>query len=146
MILRILIQKVNTDFLQSVKAAMCIKLTRVPLMMTYEQALMTFRNEVNRKYPPGMSTNSSRPRRINEVNHRNTKLYRGRRNNNSRNNNNLNNRGAGRGRGRSLGHPDARFITVTNGRKLEIHSSYNFPPDIWNAIPHAERRRINEER
>ena len=54
--------------------------------------------------------------------------------------------GPSRGSGRSRGHPDARFITGTNGRRLEIHASYNFPPDVWNAIPHAERRRINEER
>ena len=104
--LRIRIQKVNADFLQSVKAAMSIELIRVPLMMTYEQALTTFRNEVNRKYPPGISTNSSRSRRINEVNHRGTRPNRGRDNYNTCNNNNLNNRGASRGRGRSRGHPD----------------------------------------
>ena len=66
--LRILLQKINADFLQSVKAAMSIEITRIPLQMTYEQALMTFCNEVNRKHPPGMSSNNSRPRRVNEVN------------------------------------------------------------------------------
>ena len=29
---------------------------------------------------------------------------------------------------------------------IEIHPSYNFPPEIWNVIPHAERRKITEER
>ena len=147
--LRILLQKVNADFLQSVKAAMSIELTRVPLLMTYEQALTTFRNEVNRKHPPNMSTNNSRSRRVNEVNNRPNRSGSGRgRGNNNNNNryNNNNNGGRGRGRGRSRGHPDARFITGTNGRRLEIHASYNFPPEVWNAIPHAERRRINEER
>ena len=144
--LRILLQKINADFLQSVKAAMSIEITRVPLLMTYEQALMTFRNEVNRKHPPSMSNNNSRSRRVNEVNNRSNRSGsgRGRGNNNNRNNNN-NNRG-GRGRGRSRGHPDARFITGTNGRRLEIHASYNFPPEVWNAIPQAEKRRINDER
>ena len=146
--LRILIQKVNADFLQSVKAAMSIELTRMPLMMTYEQALMTFRNEVNRKHPPGMSSNVSRPRRINEVNNRGPRSNngRGRGGSYNRNNHNPNNRSISRGRGRSRGHPDARFVTGTNGRRLEIHASYNFPPEIWNAIPQTERRRINEER
>lgn len=145
--LRILLQKVNADFLQSVKAAMSIELTRVPLMISYEQALMTFRNEVNRKHPPTMSNSNSRSRRVNEVNNRGSRPSggRGRGNNNSRNSNN--NRGnAPRGRGRSRGHPDARFITGTNGKQLEIHASYNFPPEVWNAIPAAEKRKINEER
>ena len=53
--LRILIQKVNLDFLQGVKSAMSIELTREPLMMTYDQAMMTFRNEVNRKSPQAQS-------------------------------------------------------------------------------------------
>ncbi len=34
----------------------------------------------------------------------------------------------------------------TNGRELEIHASYNFPPEVWNAIPPAEKRKIHEER
>ena len=125
---------------------MSIELTRVPLLMTYEQVLMTFRNEVNRKHPPSMSTNNSRSRRVNEVNNRSKRSGSGRgRSNNNNRNSNSNNRG-GRGRGRSRGHPDARFITGTNGRKLEIHASYNFPPEVWNVIPHAKRRQINEER
>ena len=53
--LRILLQKVNADFLQSVKAAMSIEINRIPLFMTYDQAMTTFHNEVNRKHPPGMS-------------------------------------------------------------------------------------------
>ena len=68
--LRVLIQKINVDFLQSVKAAMSIELTRTPLTMTYEQALMTFRNEVNRKHPPEMTSNNNRSCRINEMNNR----------------------------------------------------------------------------
>ena len=52
----------------------------------------------------------------------------------------------GRGRGNNRGHPNARFITGTNGRTLEIHPSYNFPPEIWNVIPANEKRKIVEER
>ena len=48
--LRILVKKVNADFLQSVKAGIQIELTRVPLVMSYERALAAFRNEVNRKF------------------------------------------------------------------------------------------------
>ena len=65
--LRILIQKINVDFLQGVKATMSIELSRCPLLMTYEQAIMTFCNEVNSKVPPNMSSNNTRTRRINEL-------------------------------------------------------------------------------
>ena len=37
-------------------------------------------------------------------------------------------------------------MTGTNGRSIEVHASYHFPPEIWNAIPSSEKRRINEER
>ena len=144
-----LLQKINTDFLQRVKVAMGIELARIPLTMTYEQALMTFRNEVNRKHPPGMSSNNIRSRRINEVNNRGNRSssVRGRGRGPNNYTGNLSNRGGPpRGRGRSRCHSDVRFITGTNGRRLEIHTSYNFPTDVWNAIPHAERRRISDER
>ena len=117
---------------------------------------MTFRNVVNTKFPPGMASNNTRVRRINEVS-RNTSGVRftgygrgrgrgrgGR--NNGRGRGNFSGRGQGRGRGSSRGHPDARFITGTNGKTIEIHPSYNFPPNIWDVIPYAERRKITEER
>ena len=137
--LRILLQKINVDFLQGVKAAMSIELSRTPLLMTYEQAVMTFRNEVNSKFPPNMSSNNTRTRRINELSRSQT---------NPRPGNYGRGRGRGRGgrfggrgrggpsgrnqggRGSSRGHPNARFITGTNGRTIEIHPSYNFPSDI----------------
>ena len=149
--LRILLQKVNADFLQSVKAAMSIEINRILLLMTVDQVMTTFRNEVNRKNPSGMSINNNRTRRINQMNNRGRRPInsRGRgNNNNSYNNNNhtLNRGNTPRGRGRSRGHPNARFITGNNGRRIEIYPSYNFPPEIWNTIPHAERRKINEER
>ena len=27
-----------------------------------------------------------------------------------------------------------------------MHASYTFPPEIWNALPHTEKKRINDER
>ena len=93
--LRILLQKINADFLQSVKAAMGIELARIPLTMTYEQALMTFRNEVNRKHPPGMSNNNIRLRSINEVNNRGNRPsnFRGRGRGSNNHISNMSNRG-----------------------------------------------------
>jgi hypothetical protein len=59
--LRTLLAKVSADFLTHVKASIGIELTRQPITLTYEQALAAFRNEVNRKFPPQMSSATSRP-------------------------------------------------------------------------------------
>jgi hypothetical protein len=65
--LRILLQKVTADFIVPVKAGIGIELARIPMTMTYEQALAAFRNEVNRKFPPQMSSTTKTRRHINEV-------------------------------------------------------------------------------
>jgi hypothetical protein len=64
--LRILLTKVTADFLVPAKAGIGIELTRIPMTLTYEQALATFRNEVNRKFPPQMSSATKARRNINE--------------------------------------------------------------------------------
>ena len=65
--LRILCKKINADFLQSARAGINIELSKVPMTMAYTHALATFRNEVNRKFPPDMTNNNNRARRINEA-------------------------------------------------------------------------------
>ena len=53
--LRILMGKVQADFLQQTKAALNIDMARIPMTLTYETAMTTFRNVVNNKYPPSVS-------------------------------------------------------------------------------------------
>ena len=67
--LRILCRKVTADFLQVAKSAIKLQLAQVPLTVTYDEALTTFRNAVNAKYPPELSAsnNRNRARCINEV-------------------------------------------------------------------------------
>ena len=52
--LRMLIKKIGADFLVTTKSGIGIELTRPTITMTYEQALSSFRNEVNRKFPPNL--------------------------------------------------------------------------------------------
>ena len=49
--LRMLAQKINVDFLQPIKSVINVGLTKFPVTMTYNQSLMTFRNEVNNCLP-----------------------------------------------------------------------------------------------
>ena len=56
--LRILLNKFEADTM--VKAGLNFELTKDPMIMTYEQTLATFRNDVNCRNPPQMAQASSR--------------------------------------------------------------------------------------
>ena len=61
-------RKINAEFLQATKSSINIELVRIPVNLSYDDALAAFRNQVNQKYPPELSTsNNRRPRRVNEV-------------------------------------------------------------------------------
>jgi hypothetical protein len=147
--LRILCRKINADFLQTIRTSIGIELTRTPVTMTYDQALTTFRNEVNRKFPPQNSSNAGlRARRINQLNTRGGGRH-GHRNHGGR----YQGRG-GRGHGRGP-HPysgnrrnrnEARQVTGLSGRTIEVHPSYKFPQHIWDDLPTAEQDKIHNER
>ena len=96
--IRILIRKVDADFLKSIKITINLELTRNPVTITYDQALTTFRNEVNLKFPPQFG-NNNRTGRINQMDSGYHQQYQG--------SYGYNNGGRGRGRGghgRSRGH------------------------------------------
>ena len=61
-------RKILTDLLQATKASIKLELDKKPLTITYENALAAFRNQVNHKFPPELSSsNNRRTRRINEA-------------------------------------------------------------------------------
>ena len=61
-------RKTNADFLQATKSSINLELARTPVNLSYDNAISAFRNQVNQKYPPELSTyNNRRPRRVNEV-------------------------------------------------------------------------------
>jgi hypothetical protein len=137
--LRILSRKVNADFLQAIKTSINLELTRMPVTITYDQALTNFRNEVNLKFPPQLGNDNRRTRRINAV----------------RGGGRTGRGGRGRGRGRYNNgrrgnirdhHNGARIIQLEDGTSLEIHPAYHFTPEVWNKIPIQERNRLRDER
>ena len=141
--LRILLSKVKADFLVHVKSGINIELTKVPLTMTYEQALATFCNEVNLKHPPQMSaTTTSRERRY--VRKISTGQGRGWRDGRGRS-------GQGHG-GRGCGNwvtktrTDSSIITLTDGQKIEYHPSFMFPNHIFNKMKQQDKDRLSRER
>ena len=142
--LRILIRKVDADFLAHTKTSINIELTRDPVTITYDQALTTFRNEVNLKFPPQVA-NMRRTRRINEMGtyydrYSYTGYERGR---GRRGRSHGRGRGGGRGRGTNY---TTRTVQLTDGSQIEVHPAFHFSSEVWDLMPSNERSRITDER
>ena len=140
--LRILTKKVNADFLSHTNASILTHMTAIPMMMTYVQALATFRQMVNKKHPPGTIKST---RRINETARgRGGRIpFRGR--------GGRGGRGGRHGRGGRNGrqhvkHPQSYPVTLTNGRIVDIHSLYYVGPEIWSHMSEPDRTRLTHER
>ena len=64
----ILNMKVNADFLQATKVSINLDLSKTPVTLNYDDALTAFKNQVNQKFPPKLSSsNNRRTIRVNEV-------------------------------------------------------------------------------
>ena len=140
--LRILIKKIGTDFLASTKAGIGIELTRPIITITYEQALSSFRNEVNRKFPPNLGGSNNSRRSIRESNRtgRGTRGGRGGRGGRS-------DRG-GRGRNVQPKHQrdDSKLITLTDGQRIEFHPSFTFPSNFYNKMKDSDKDELKRLR
>ena len=142
--LRILLTKVKADFLVHVKSGINIELTKVPLTMTYERALATFRNEVNLKHPPQMSASTSTSRERRYVREMNTGRGRGR--GDGRGRSGRSHGGRGRGNWVTKTRTDSSIITLTDGQKIEYHPSFMFPNYIFNKMKQQDKDRLIRER
>ena len=144
--LRILCRKVNADFLDSTRQLVNLDLTRTPVTMTYAQALASFRNEVNRKFPPNISA-TERTRRMAEIDSQYNRGRGGRGRGRGRGGT------GGRGRGRGYNRQNNKYrregvrsVEGLDGRQMEVHPAFNFNDDDWYNLPDEERQRISNER
>ena len=68
--LRILNSKINVDLIQTTNSSINLKLSNTPVTLNYYDALTSFRNQVNQKFAPELSSSKNiRTRRVNEVGH-----------------------------------------------------------------------------
>ena len=157
-------RKINPDFLQATKSSINLELARTPINLSYDDALDAFRNQVNQKYPPELSTSNNKiPRRVNEVNsmgggrggrfqvigrdHYGVRGGRGR--------GGIFYGGHGQGgryvrggrkkSGYKRSRSDARMVQCNNDMHIEVHTAYDFTTNKWFRLPEAERIRIREE-
>ncbi|KAI2505807.1 Reverse transcriptase (RNA-dependent DNA polymerase) [Fragilaria crotonensis] len=141
-----LIDKIKADFLTPTKAQLEIELSRVPMTMTYEQALSLFRNMVNQKHPPQMGAAQNRVRRnINETN-----SGRGARGQSVRGGHGRGGRGgrssrSGRGNVQKT-RSDSRIITLTDGSQIEYHASFSFPRHVYMKFKQEDKDTLRRER
>ena len=50
--MRIFLNKINANFLTTTKVIISVELSRIPMIYTYEQAIVLFRDTVNDKFTP----------------------------------------------------------------------------------------------
>ena len=151
--LRILLNKVKCDWLDPLKASIGIELSRQPATYTYAQALVAFKTEIHKKFPPGANPNKIK-RTIQELEgHRgNTPPYnsqyggRGRGRGGRRRGGHGCGHGRGRGRGGYQQQNDATMITLKNGKHIEYHASYNFPMEICSQFTDGQINTLKRER
>ena len=61
-------RKIIAGFLQATKSSINMEHTRIPVNLSHDNTLAAFRNQVNHKYPPELSTSTNRrPRVVKEV-------------------------------------------------------------------------------
>ena len=140
---------IKADWLQNSVAVINTEIAKVPMTMTFRQALTVYRNAVLAKYPNGPPTNTRR--RIAQVNGGRGQPH------------NTNNGGRGGGRGGSRGgrgrydrrnnetggsrnHPDHETIVLSNGQHIKYHPSYRFTPSEMQAMTQGQRDRLRNER
>ena len=74
--LHMLNKKIKADFLEQVRTSIEIELAKVPITMTYNVALASYRNTVNCKHPPNKEVKKTR--QINETLSTTRNTFRGR--------------------------------------------------------------------
>lgn len=146
--LRLLMDKVNADFLAQIRASLTVEISKIPMLLTYEEAMASFRSEVNRKFPPQVGSNTRTRRSVQATQSMPTPAGRGRGRGFSRGGRGSPGRGQGRGgRGQvRLTRNDSTIITLTDGKQIEYHPSFNFPPNIYRKMRQQDIDRLKRDR
>ena len=146
--LRKLLEKVKCDWLKSIKATLLVRLTEMPVRITYDQALRAFKSEVNKKLPPTLSTTTPTRRHIQNVSEGRVHFGRGGIGRRCRTGRGYQGgRGLGNGSGRPYKtRPYSKFINFQNGNQIENHAPFNFPGTIFSQMKQHGIGMLKKER
>ena len=130
--LRLLMDKTTrADNISQMRTSIECQLAAIPVTVTYEKGMTSFRNVVNSKAIPETNT-TNRSRRL-------QKIEKGKKRGN--NNNNYQNNKKGK-----RSHPNAQMIRMKDGTMKEIHASYFLTAKDWENMPDNVAERIKRER
>ena len=155
--LRSLMSKVKADFLGHQVTAIGLKLSEMPMVYTFEQAIISLRNAVNLKHPPSMTDNSSTSRTTCHVRETNSRGRGGSHGGRGR---------GGRGRqpaSRQHEHTlkkdsfkqrhdvrkarnDSEIVRLNNGKWTEYHPSFVYVADMYQEFPQELKAKMNAQR
>ena len=108
------------------KTAVELETTKVPMTITYELAIASYRNAVDTKFPPHESQ-TRKVRRIQQANRYKNK------------------KGIKQGGNKfteKRKRSDAWEVTCDDGSRIEVHPSYSFSSDVWHKIPRDVKDRL----
>lgn len=131
--LRILVSKIKANFLSDTKAGINIELSKIPMTMTYEVALASFRNTVNREFPPQMGETGRSRRSIRQTDRRSKRSK-------------FDRPPKGGNRDPKKTRDDSDIITLKNGKRIEYHPSFYFDDDTLRLFKPADQMRLKNER
>ena len=119
--LRILLERVKADFLSDVKARINVSLATIRMIMTYSQAIATFRQTVHDKYPSNLLPSCPNWRIQDADSKRPT----------GKGNGKGSSKKQGRGKEKKDNyHRDQYPVRLTNGKTINVHPSFNFEPTV----------------
>ena len=128
--LRILLKKINCDWLKTLKSTISVELSRTPVIFTYAQAMRAFKTEVL-KMNPNANVNST-TRRVKEVGSNNRPKRKGQNNQ--------------KGGFIKKTRTDSKIITLQNGKKVEYHPSFRFPYDVFSQFKPEHKEMLKNDR
>lgn len=131
--LRILVSKVKASFLGDTKASINTELSKIPMTMTYEVALASFRNTVNREFPPQLGDGAKTRRSIRQTDRGRPRKRRDRGNDNY-------------GNAPRKTRDDSDIITLKNGKRIEYHPSFYFDDATLRQFKPKDSLRLRNER
>ena len=138
--IHMLIDKIKANFLTPTKAQLELELSRMPMTITYNQGIASFK-----KHPPPMNANKVMRRNVNEV----STGGRGR-GGAARGGHGRGGRGGrhgGRGGKGGRQRTNSKIITLTDRTQIEYHASFNFPRHhVYLKMKQEDRDTLKRER
>ena len=163
--LRTLIKKIRCEWLKPIKTSIDIELSRGASNYSYSKALLAFRTEVNKKFPPGSSASRIK-RTIQELDRSFGSLSGGRGGRGERGGRGGRayfpgrgrgyggrGRGFGRGRGGRAGRynnhnnqQSSKWITLRDGQQIEYHPKKGYPQNIYDKFTDEQKDNLRRDR